>query len=45
MDDNDLYVLIKEIETKHDLVQKAQDATDDWGWHLIETGGRCKAVK
>jgi hypothetical protein len=45
VDDTDLYVMSREIFTNDELFMKAQAALDDWGWHLIDTGGGCKAVK
>lgn len=45
VDDTDLYVMSREVFTNDELFAKAQAALDDWGWHLIDTGGGCKAAK
>jgi hypothetical protein len=45
VDDTDLYVMSREIFSNDDLFLKAQASLDDWGWHLIDTGGGCKAAK
>jgi hypothetical protein len=45
VDDMDLYIMSREILTNEDLFCQAQASLDDWGWHLIDTGGGCKAAK
>jgi len=45
VDDTDLYVMSTEILCNDDLFRTAQAALDNWGWHLIDTGGGCKAAK
>ena len=45
VDDTGLYVMSREILSNDDHFQRAHASLDDWGWHLIDTGGGCKAAK
>ena len=45
VDDSDLLILDKAIQTPQDLLRAAQASLTDWGSHLMATGGGCKPEK